>query len=102
MDEIRAFNSIDGNKRHATGRPITRQAIYPGMSPGIADATDFKLSMADQAALMKLMAVRENTLEGMRIKDLSQEFFMTNSWFLFGVLPGLSCPTHVDLFQTQK
>jgi oleate hydratase len=87
MDEIRAFNSIDGNKTHATGRLITRQAIYPGMKPGIADVTDFELSVADRAALIKLTAVRENTLEGMRIKDLfSQEFFLTNFWFLFATM----------------
>lgn len=87
MDEIRAFNSIEGNKTHAKGRLLTRQAIYPGMKPGIADATEFELSVSDRAALMKLMAVRESTLEIVRIKDLfSKEFFVSNFWFMFATM----------------
>jgi len=84
MDEIKAFNAIEGNKTHAKGRLVTRQAEYPGMKPGLADASDFEMSVADREALMKLIAVREAMLEGMRIQDLfSEDFFMTNFWFMF-------------------
>ena len=84
MDEIKAFNATAGNKTHATGRLVTRQAEYPGMKPGLADATDFELSVADRAALMKLTAMEEHSLVGMRIEDLfSEEFFATNFWFMF-------------------
>ena len=84
MDEIKAFNAIPGNKTHATGRLVTRQAEYPGMKPGLADASDFEMSVADRAGLMKLSAVGEDTLQAMRIQDLfSEEFFTTNFWFMF-------------------
>lgn len=87
MDEIKAFNAIKGNKTHANGRLITRQAEYPGMKPGIADATDFELSVADRLALMKLTTERESTLGSMRIQDLfSNDFFTTNFWFMFATM----------------
>jgi oleate hydratase len=84
MDEIKAFNAIPGNKTHATGRLVTRQAEYPGMKPGLADASDFEMSVVDRAGLMKLSAVGEDTLQAMRIQDLfSEDFFTTNFWFMF-------------------
>ena len=87
MDEIKAFNAIQGNKTHANGRLVTRQAEYPGMKRGIADATDFELSVADRAALMKLTGERENTLGVMRIQDLfSEDFFLTNFWLMFATM----------------
>jgi oleate hydratase len=79
MDEIKEFNSIEGNKTRAKARLTTRQAVYPGMKPGLADASDFELSLSDRAALIKMMAVGENTLERKMIKDLFTEvFFLTN------------------------
>lgn len=87
MDTINAFNSVKGNRTHATGRLVTRQAIYPGMKPGLADATDFEMSAADRAALMKLAVGTENTLERKTIKDFfSEEFFLTNFWFMFATM----------------
>jgi oleate hydratase len=84
MDEIKAFNAVAGNKTHATGRLVTRQAEYPGMKPGLADASDFEMSVGDRAALMKLTAVGEDSLQALRIQDLfSEEFFSTNFWFMF-------------------
>jgi oleate hydratase len=84
MDEIKAFNKIEGNQTHAKGRLVTRAAEYPGMKPGLADASDFEMSVADRAALMKLVAVGEGTLLALRIQDLfSEGFFMTNFWFMF-------------------
>ena len=87
MDTVKAFNSNKGNKTHATGRLVTRQAIYPGMKPGLADASDFEMSAADRLSLMKLAAERENTLERKMIKDFfSEEFFLTNFWFMFATM----------------
>jgi oleate hydratase len=84
MDEIKAFNKIEGNKTHAKGRLVTRAAEYPGMKPGLADASDFEMSMADRVALMKLVAVKEDTLLALRIQDLfSENFFTSNFWFMF-------------------
>lgn len=84
MDEIKAFNAIAGNKTHATGRLVTRQAEYPGMKPGLADASDFEMTVADRAALMKLTAVGEDSVQALRIQDLfSEGFFTTNFWFMF-------------------
>lgn len=84
MDEIKAFNAIEGNKTHAKGRLVTRQAEYPGMKPGLADASDFEMTVADREALMRMIPVREATLERMRIQDLfSEGFFTTNFWFMF-------------------
>ena len=66
------------------GRLVTRQAEYPGLEPGLADASDFEMSVADREALLKLIAVREATLGRMRIQDLfSEGFFTTNFWFMF-------------------
>jgi oleate hydratase len=87
MDVIKAFNSIKGNKTHATGRLVTRQAVYPGMKPGLADASDFEMSAADITSLMKLAVERETTLERKMIKDFfSEDFFLTNFWFMFATM----------------
>jgi oleate hydratase len=84
MDEIKAFNAVPENKTQATGRLVTRQAEYPGMKPGLADASSFEISVKDRAELMKLTAVGEDTLQALRIQDLfSEEFFSSNFWFMF-------------------
>lgn len=84
MDEIKGFNAVPENKTHATGRLVTRQAEYPGMTPGLADASNFEMGVSDRASLMKLTAVGEDTLQALRIQDLfSEEFFSTNFWFMF-------------------
>ena len=84
MDEIKAFNEIVGNQTHAKGRLVTRAAEYPGVKPGFADASDFEVGVADRAALLKLVVVKEDTLLALRIQDLlSEGFFTTNFWFMF-------------------
>ena len=82
MDEIKAFNAVEGNKTHANSRLVTRQSIYPGERPGHADAADFELSGKDRADLVKVSLQSEKSLGRTEIQEhFRKQFFGTNFWF---------------------
>ena len=82
MDEIKAFNKVEGNKTHANTRLLTRQSIYPGVKLGSADASDFELSGKDREDLTKVAFKSEKSLARTEIQDhFRKEFFQTNFWF---------------------
>ncbi len=82
LDEIKAFNKVEGNKTHANTRLVTRQSIYPGVKLGSADATDFELSGKDREDLAKVSFKSEKSLGRTEIQDhFRKEFFQTNFWY---------------------
>jgi oleate hydratase len=87
MDEINMFNAVAGNKTHANARLVTRQAEYPDVRLGLADAREFELSAKDRVDLLKMAAKCEATLDKKRIQDFFGEgFFQTNFWFMWATM----------------
>ena len=87
MDEIHNFNALKGNKTHANARILKMSREHNDSRPILADASDFGLSVADRAELLKMTAEGEKRLGRMKIEEcFSDAFFHTNFWYMWATM----------------
>jgi oleate hydratase len=87
MDEINAFNAVQGNKTHANARIVKAPKEHADGGPKVEDASDFGLSLSDRANLLKITAEGEKKLTKMKIQDcFSEAFFHTNFWIMWATM----------------
>lgn len=87
MDEIKGFNAVEANKTHANARIVTRQAEYPDVRKGIADARDFEMSLKNREELIELTLESEHALGTKQIRDFfTPAFFQSNFWLMWATM----------------